>query len=204
MAIIDDISRDLDWREAEIASMRLLLSRKDISSKQVEVLLRAAWALLYAHYEGFVKYCLTLYYEEISARSVKCENLPIATQIFALAKVLKQIRTMPPADLINEVTYFKSRHLDSVASFPEVDTDSNLWPETLIALLTSADLDSKTVEENRPKLTTLVARRNEIAHGEKNFIAEFQYYRTYETAVYEVMYDLALQVEERLAYGPYL
>jgi hypothetical protein len=54
MAIIDDISRDLDWREAEIASMRLLLNRKDISAKQIEVLLRAAWALLYAHYEGFV------------------------------------------------------------------------------------------------------------------------------------------------------
>jgi len=65
-------------------------------------------------------------------------------------------------------------------------------------------LDSRTVEKNRPKLTTLVARRNEIAHGQKNFIAEFRYYRTYETAVYEVMYDLALQVEERLASNPYL
>lgn len=204
MAIIDDISRDLDWREAEIASMRLLLSRRDISSKQVEVLLRAAWALLYAHYEGFVKYCFTLFYEEISARSVKCENLPIPTQIFALAKILKQIRTMPPAEMINEVTNFQSRHLESVASFPEVDTDSNLWPETLIALLISADLDSRTVEKNRQKLATLVARRNEIAHGQKNFIAEFRYYRTYETAVYEVMYDLALQVEERLASNPYL
>lgn len=204
MAIIDDISRDLDWREAEIASMRLLLSRRDISSKQVEVLLRAAWALLYAHYEGFIKYCLTLFYEEISARSVKCENLPIPTQIFALAKILKQIRTMPPAEMINEVTNFQSRHLDSFASFPEVDTDSNLWPETLIALLISADLDSRTVEKNHQKLATLVARRNKIAHGQKNFIAEFRYYRTYETAVYEVMYDLALQVEERLASNPYL
>lgn len=204
MAIIDDISRDLDWREAEIASMRLLLSRRDISSRQVGVLLRAAWALLYAHYEGFIKYCLTLFYEEISARSVKCENLPIPTQIFALAKILKQIRTMPPAEMINEVTNFQSRHLDSFASFPEVDTDSNLWPETLIALLISADLDSRTVEKNHQKLATLVARRNEIAHGQKNFIAEFGYYRTYETAVYEVMYDLALQVEERLASNPYL
>jgi len=204
MAIIDDISRDLDWREAEIASMRLLLNRKDISSKQIEVLLRAAWALLYAHYEGFVKYCLTLFYEEISIRSVKCESLPISTQVFALTKVLKQIRALPPADMIAEVTNFKSKHLDSLASFPEVDTDSNLWPQTLIALLASADLDSRTVEMNRPKLATLVSRRNEIAHGQKNFIAEYPYYLTYETAVYEVMYDLALQVEARLASTPYL
>lgn len=204
MAIIDDISRDLDWREAEIASMRLLLSRKDISSKQVEVLLRAAWALLYAHYEGFVKYCLTLFYEEISRRSVKCAVLPNATQVFALAKVLKQIRTMPLVNMITEVSNFKDLHLDSLASFPEVDTDSNLWPETLVALLVSADLESQIVNNNRSKLTTLVARRNEIAHGQKNFIAEFKYYLTFEAAVYEVMYDLALQVEERLASTPYL
>lgn len=204
MAIIDDISRDLDWREAEIASMRLLLSRKDISSKQVEVLLRAAWALLYAHYEGFVKYCLTLFYEEISRRSVKCAVLPNATQVFALAKVLKQIRTMPLVNMITEVSNFKDLHLDSLASFPEVDTNSNLWPETLVALLVSADLESQIVNKNRSKLTTLVSRRNEIAHGQKNFIAEFKYYLTYEAAVYEVMYDLALQVEERLASTPYL
>lgn len=204
MAIIDDISRDLDWREAEIASMRLLLSRKDISSKQVEVLLRAAWPLLYAHYEGFVKYCLTLFYEEISRRSVKCAVLPNATQVFALAKVLKQIRTMPLVNMITEVSNFKDLHLDSLASFPEVDTDSNLWPETLVALLVSADLESQIVNNNRSKLTTLVARRNEIAHGQKNFIAEFKYYLTFEAAVYEVMYDLALQVEERLASTPYL
>ncbi|MFM7641320.1 MAG: MAE_28990/MAE_18760 family HEPN-like nuclease [Cyanobium sp.] len=202
MAIIDDISRDLDWREAEIASMRLLLSRKDISSKQVEVLLRAAWALLYAHYEGFVKYCLTLFYEEISRRSVKCAVLPNATQVFA--KVLKQIRTMPLVNMITEVSNFKDLHLDSLASFPEVDTNSNLWPETLVALLVSADLESQIVNKNRSKLTTLVSRRNEIAHGQKNFIAEFKYYLTYEAAVYEVMYDLALQVEERLASTPYL
>ena len=204
MAIIDDISRDLDWREAEIASMRLLLSRRDISSKQVEVLLRAAWALLYAHYEGFIKYCLTLFYDEISARSVMCGKLPIPTQIFALANVLKQIRTMPPAEIFNEVTNFQPRHLDSFASFPEVDTDSNLGPRTLISLLISADLDSRTVEKNRQKLTTLVTRRNEIAHGQKNFIAEFDYYLSYETVVYEVMYDLAIQVEDRLGSNPYL
>ncbi|MFN9623485.1 MAG: MAE_28990/MAE_18760 family HEPN-like nuclease [Cyanobacteriota bacterium] len=203
MAIIDELSRDLDWREAEIASMRLLLNRKDISSKQIEVLLRAAWALLYAHYEGFVKYCLTLFYEEISIRSVKCESLPISTQVFALTKVLKKIRVLPPADMIAEVTNFKTKHLASLASFPEVDTDSNLWPETLIALLASADLDSRTVERNRPQLKTLVSRRNEIAHGQKNFIAEYRYYLAYEAAVYEVMYDLALQVEARLASTPY-
>ena len=53
------------------------------------------------------------------------------------------------------------------------------------------------------KLSTLVSRRNEIAHGENNIISEFHYYKTFEDAVYEVIYDLAYQVETRLQGPPY-
>jgi hypothetical protein len=204
MAIIDDISDDLDWRETEIASMRLLLSKRDLSTKQMQVLLRAAWALLYAHYEGFVKYCLTLFYAEISSRQIFCETLPISTQIFALTNVVKKIRAMSVAGALMELKSFKAKHLDSFASFPEVDTASNLWPEKLIELFESADLKTRVIEENRMKLSTLVARRNQIAHGEKNMIAELDYYRSYEEVVYEIMYDLALQIDGRLSASPYL
>jgi len=46
---LDVISDDLDWREAELGSLKLLLSRNDVSEHQKLVLLRASWALLYAH-----------------------------------------------------------------------------------------------------------------------------------------------------------
>lgn len=88
--------------------------------------------------------------------------------------------------------------------FPEVDTQSNLWPSVLIELLEVADLSSEKVREHERKLITLVSRRNKIAHGENNIITEVGYYKTYEDAVYDVMYDLAIQVDNRLSLPPYI
>lgn len=205
MAILNDLSRDLDWRESEIASMRIVLSRGDLSNTQYQALLRAAWAMLYAHYEGFAKYCLTLFFAEIARRAIPCIDLPSKARAFVLGPKIKQLRTLGPDELLEELTHFRTRHLLPPApTFPDVDTRANLWPETLIELLDAADLRSDVVARHRDKLNTLVARRNGIAHGEKSFIAEFSYYRGFENAVYDVMYDLVFQIDERLSATPYL
>lgn len=203
MPILDDIERDLDWREAEIASMRVLLVRKDLSVKQTQALLRAAWALLYAHYEGFCKNCLTLFFSEISTLGVNCSDLPRGTKEFALRNAIKRLRSLSNTDFVSEIAQFSAKHLQANPTFPEVDTGSNLWPDTLLELMAIADLNTDKVANHSSKLKTLVARRNGIAHGEKNFIAEFDYYHGFEKAVYEVIYDLAFQVAERLKAPPY-
>ena len=66
MTPLDQISQDLGWRESELGSLRILLVRKDVTAAQHEVLLRAAWTMLYAHYEGFVKNSLAVFYDEVT------------------------------------------------------------------------------------------------------------------------------------------
>ncbi len=51
---------DLTWREAELASLKLLVSEAEIGSVRRASLLRAIWVLLYAHYEGFFKFAWDL------------------------------------------------------------------------------------------------------------------------------------------------
>jgi hypothetical protein len=203
MSILDAITQDLDWREGEISSMRLLLKKRDLSPLQRETLLRAAWALLYAHYEGFCKTTLTLFYEEISRRNLNCGALPLSTQIQALEKEIKALKNMNSSDALQKIRAFEACHFCRPPVFDDVDTKSNLWPDLLVQLLEMADLTSEQVERNRVKLKTLVSRRNEIAHGRKNFINEVSYYLEYERAVYEVMYDLALGIDSRLKQPPY-
>jgi hypothetical protein len=203
MSILKLLTKDLDWRETEIASMRLLLTSGSVSPTQRSALLRAAWAMLYAHYEGFCKIALTAFFDAISKAGVKNYQLPKPTRVTALRGSFKKMRNMVDDELLVELEGFSSNHLNKVAAFPEVDTRSNLWPDVLIELLRLADLSSAKVEENQAKLSTLVSRRNGIAHGEDNIIAEFEYYRTYEDAVYAVLYDLAYQVETRLGSAPY-
>jgi hypothetical protein len=78
-----------------------------------------------------------------------------------------------------------------------VDTKSNLWPDLLMEMLDRLDLNSSFIIKDERKLKTLVARRNDIAHGKRVFIDDIKYYQEYETAVLNVMYGLALAVGAR-------
>jgi len=55
-----EIENDLRWREAELASLKahaISTRSNDVAHKAA---LRAIWAMLYAHYEGFTKFCWEL------------------------------------------------------------------------------------------------------------------------------------------------
>lgn len=199
---LDAITKDLDWRESEIASMRLLLSSQ-ITPTQKRTLLRAAWAMLYAHYEGFCKEALTIYFEQISNVKKNCLELPEKIKIFALKKALIGLKNSKTEELIPLISCFKEKHIDAPPSFPEVETQSNLWPNVLQGLLDTADISCTAVTEHQKKLQVLVSRRNDIAHGKDNFIEELSYYLSFEKAVYEVMYELAIQIDNRLGEPPF-
>jgi hypothetical protein len=84
MTPLEQISADLGWRESELGSLKILLGRRDLTKTQQAVLLRASWAMLYAHYEGFVKTALTIFYDEVSKRITNCGDLPKETRAGAL------------------------------------------------------------------------------------------------------------------------
>jgi hypothetical protein len=200
---LDCIIKDLEWRQGEIAGMRIILSSLSISDGQRKALLRAAWAMLYAHYEGFCKEALTAYFNVIENSGATNSVLPEKTKIHALSHHLKKARTMGDEELLGEIFVFSSKYIDSRPKFPDVDTQSNLWPNVLKGLLELADLSAKKVDEHSAKLKTLVARRNQIAHGKDNFIEDIKYYLTFESAVYDVMYDLTEQIDKRIGLPPY-
>lgn len=201
---LESISKDLDWREAELGSLKLLLARKDISEHQKIVLLRACWALLYAHYEGFVKTALTIFYDEARKRTQECGSLPTLTRLFALETMLKKIRNLPPPEFLGEIETFSGTYHRDKPDFPDVDTKSNLWPNILRELLDTADLTLPSLAVHHVLIKTLVTRRNKIAHGNQEMITEVAYYRNYEAAVYELMYELSFSIDERLNQSPYV
>lgn len=199
MSAISEIERDLEWREAEIALLRIMLVNTKMSNREKLVLFRAAWALLYAHYEGFCKFALTVYYDNLRSSGLKYRHLPDRTIAFALDRKIKEIKNLPSFEFFKEVMIFDSSHLGADASFPDVDTESNLWPTTLAGLLLDADLSLLTLDSHSRKIATLVNRRNKIAHGEREMITEVDYYLQYEEAVILLMYELALAIDEKIS-----
>lgn len=203
MDILDKLTEDLNWRESEIASFRILLSKSDITRTQHEALLRAAWALLYAHYEGFTKFCLTVFFDSASKQSDRCRSLPYATRAFALEGQIKSIRSANTIQAIDLIENIFSVALEDKPVFPEVDTKSNLWPNVLDEILIFADINEDLFDGDREKIKTLVARRNDIAHGQRNKVDDIGYYLTFEDAVLKFFYRLIFCVERRLLHAPY-
>lgn len=198
MSYIREIEADLDWREAELASLRIMMISSNLSQRDKLVLFRAAWALLYAHYEGFCKFALSVYYDQVSRLGINCKKFPAPIRNFALLAAVKAIRNKPTDEAISDILGFEALHLDTPPKFPDVDTESNLWPSVLDRLLGDAELTVLEVDSNRYRLKTLVSRRNKIAHGERDIIIDFDYYEEYERAFREVAYNLAVEIEKKI------
>jgi hypothetical protein len=130
--------------------------------------------------------------------------LPTTTRLFALESKLREIRGLPGDQFLDQVERFVANHHASKPIFPEVDTKSNLWPNVLQELLDAADINLHTLAVHQVSIKTLVSRRNKIAHGNQELISEIAYYRNFENAVYDLMYELAFSIDERLRRPPYV
>lgn len=194
------IERDLLWREKELASMkRLAITNRD-NEIVYRTILRASWATLYAHFEGFTKFVWELLLDRIEAEGVPAQALRKNFRTLALEKPFKALRGNFSSDSILE--FFESgmnEFLRSPVVFNEdcrLSTDSNLWPNVFERECAKVGITSKELDNVRSRIKTLVARRNDIAHGKNMTISSIDEYSQYEQAVLLVMHDLALQVLE--------
>jgi len=146
---------------------------------------------------------LAVFYDYAKGAVTNCGMLPVKTRLFALDKKIKSLRKLAPEPLLGELENFAASFYNPAPDFPEVYTKSNLWPNVLEDLLNDADIKIHALEKHRSKRSTLVRTRNTIAHGKKDIIKEVSYYKDFEAAVYDVMYEMALKIDERLKSAPY-
>src|SRR3974390_1271635 len=72
--LVDALDREMAWRKKELFEIkRLVDSSKD--SHREATLIRSGVAILYAHWEGFVKTAGTAYLNFVSMRRLKYEEL---------------------------------------------------------------------------------------------------------------------------------
>jgi hypothetical protein len=191
------IERDLDWREEELATFRELLTRMPRQTVKSHALFRAGWALIYAHYEGFCKFGLDLYLESLGRLLTNCRSLPECLFVYSIEAEIRKAKNLSSHDLFKFFGDGVVILREQAPKFSGIDTRSNLWPNLLEETLEKLDLSPVNVLLERRKLETLVARRNDIAHGKRVFIEDIEYYLEYERAATTTMYALALAVSDR-------
>jgi len=187
------IEQDLVWREAELATLKILATGADAGSTRHQALLRALWTMLYAHYEGFCKYAWDTYLDHLQTTGVERSDCVEAIARFSLEEHFRKFRGDLSAEAIwRFCTSDFPALLGSQVSFGRrLETQSNLWPDLCRNNSASVGLPHSAVDRQHTRLKSLVARRNEIAHGQPLVVRSVQEYQEYENAAFDVMYELA-------------
>jgi len=200
------LEQDLSWREAELATLKLLVSESTPGSVRRTSLLRALWVMLYAHYEGFFKFAWDLYLEELERLGVQRSKSIATLARFSLAKNFRNVRKNLSANSLWEcfTAHFDAWMREQLQFEVRLETESNLWPNLAIENSTEVGLAATKVAAYEIELRALVSRRNDIAHGKNMVVQSLAEYQKYEDAATLAMHELAISVLETLEKKHYL
>jgi len=161
------LDQDLVWRRKEIAIFSGLVQSTNGAS--VGVIVRAGVALVYAHWEGFVKHCAQSYVRYVGVRKLSTDQLATPFVGQALKKEIEKLGSKLDSDNLNALIDSIFRNPSETCPIPfkdEVQTRSNLNSDVLFEIVQSLGLDFQHFESKANLVDEkLVGQRNSIAHG---------------------------------------
>lgn len=205
--LADSIIGDLAWRRRELSEIILSVDGATGPTRQLH--LRAGVALLYAHWEGYIRSCAASYVEFLDGQ--KLETGQLKENFVAMASAFKGKLTAVAGsnkvrfriDLVRELRVSEN----SQASFSHKlipSTESNLSFGVLSEFLLALGLDptpyalkSKLIDES------LVADRNEIAHGQ-HLSVDVQRFKHLHGEILGLMELFAIQITNAAVRKEYL
>lgn len=156
------------WRKKELLDTRLHVI--GTSEPAQRALRRAAFALTYAHWEGFTKVAFEHYLAYVRTKQLKLVRLHPAFAALSISKTMRQMSGVQEARL--PAAILQLRDPGASGTLPAADAvtaKSNLNSENLIALLSTFGLESTDYATRFNWLdATLLAGRNGIAHGRES------------------------------------
>lgn len=164
----DAIDHEFAWRLKEIASLKTGV--KQSSQLATPTMIRAGLALLYAHWEGFVKASALAYLEFVASRGLLYQDLQSCFAILGMKGELNTLEKSRKADGLIAAYEFVTnrRHEKAVLVLSNaIDTESNLSSTVFANIVQSIGIDISRYETRFNLIDeSLLKRRNKIAHGE--------------------------------------
>mgnify|MGYP000892156171 CR=1 FL=1 len=162
------LDEDFVWRIREISEMKI--SVRTAKANRDKTLVRAGIALLYAHWEGFIKNASQYYLEFVASQRLPYKDLKNCFIVFGLKKELDMIiSSKQHAKNVRVIEFLKDELLNRAElSFKgAIDTESNLSSTVFANIAESVGVDTTPYQTKYNFIDeSLLSRRNQIAHGE--------------------------------------
>lgn len=162
----DALDHELAWRRVEIQAMRSV--GRGLQAVAQDAVCRAGVAMLYAHWEGYVRAALAAYLSYVARRRLKYRELSPAFVARGVEYEVKRIGATETQRGVKRAQFFIDNE-DTRARFSPkepVDARSNLSSEVCQDLLVSLGLDDGVLSTKRKLIDYhVVQARNEVAHG---------------------------------------
>jgi hypothetical protein len=167
----DRLSEDLAWRKIELSEIKGLIERREFELQKNKVLTRSGIAILYAHWEGYIKCAATAYLEFVSMqRNLRYCDLTDNFIAIAMKSRLDEAASTKQATIHNEVIKFLLENMEERIKIPKegvITTGSNLSSDVLRQILALLGIDDRPYQMKQVLIDEkLLAKRNCIAHGE--------------------------------------
>lgn len=165
--LTDYLDDDLAWRRKEIIELRALA--KSAKAKKADVHVRAGVALLYAHWEGFIKNAANAYVIFVSTRGMKTRDLQDSFIALSIKTKLALMGESGKSSVAVPAIAHLMKTLDQPALLPAagITADGNLKSEVFVNIVGWLGIDSAPYAARFNLIDeTLLASRNKIAHGE--------------------------------------
>jgi hypothetical protein len=161
------LDKEMGWRIKEISAFTIA-TKSEAGSRRVFV--RAGVALVYAHWEGFIKSASQAYLNYVDTQGHLYRDLKSCFAVFGLKSKLSSIVGSRQANLNIEAFDFLIKELDKPARMnmsSAIDTESNLTSTVFANIAASLDIaTSRYATKFKLIDESLVRRRNHVAHGD--------------------------------------
>ena len=164
----DFLDAELSWRVKEISALKTAVKSATLISEQT--LVRASVALLYAHWEGFIKSAATAYVSYVNNQGLSYSELKTCFVVLGFKKTLHDVQQSKQSDLNTTLVDFLRDGLGGKSKLKidtAINTDSNLSASVFENILQAVGFATAPYEAKANLIDeSLLKRRNTIAHGE--------------------------------------
>lgn len=180
--LVDHLDQDLGWRKKELTSIITSTSHK----KNSDVKLRIGMAILYAHWEGYIKNAGSYYILYIKQLELKYEELSENFIAIALKNTFCTCLESNKTSIHTKLVDILVNNLSTIAPIPYynlIETRSNLNWKVFKEILDTLGLESSFYVIKDKQVNKLVDSRNGVAHGQRVYFDEEEFLDLYKDIV---------------------